>query len=129
MKNYSEFHDGFLEGLRIDKDAKVVHVYLCTLDKERTTAVLTGVVMLKAGGFREGNIILEVSTRDSDEITLADIAELYELDYGHEPKRWEQKLMERVGEQNLQILDVSASYGGTCSILAQTIEFVTGEYR
>jgi hypothetical protein len=128
MKTYSEFHDGFFEGLHIPDDTKVVHLYLCTLEKERTTAVLTGVVMLKAGGFRAGNIISVVSTRDSGEITLADIGDLYELDSCHEPKPWEHKLMERVGEQHLQILDVSASYGGTCSILAQTIEFVAGEH-
>jgi len=127
MKTYSEFHDGFLEGLRIDKDRKVVHVYLSTLEKERTTAVLSGVLMLRAGGFREGNIIFEVSTRDREEITLADITELYELESGHEPAAWEHELMNRAKAQPLQIFEVSASYGGTCLILAQTLEFVTGK--
>jgi len=75
MKTYSQFHDGFLEGLRIDKEGKVVEVYLSTLEKERTTAVLSGVVILKAGGFREGNIIFEVSTWACEEITLADVAD------------------------------------------------------
>lgn len=127
MKTYHQFHDGFLEGLCIDKDKKVVEVYLSTLEKERTTAVLSGVLMLKAGGFREGNIILDVSTRDPEEITLADIAELYELDSTHEPAAWEHKLMDKVKVQRLRILEVNPSYGGTCLILAQAIELVPGE--
>ncbi len=127
MKTYSQFHDGFLEGLRIDKDGKVVEVYLSTLEKERTTAVLSGVVILKAGGFREGNIIFEVSTWACEEITLADVADLYELDPGHEPAAWEHKLMDRVMTEGLQMLGVSSSYGGTCLILAQTIELVPGK--
>jgi hypothetical protein len=124
MKTYSQFHDGFLEGLRIDKDEKVVQVYLSTLKEERTIAVLTGVLMLKADRFREGNIILDVSTRDPKEIILADIAELYELDSSHEPADWEHTLMDKVRSQRLQLFRVNPSYGGTCVILAQTIEFV-----
>jgi hypothetical protein len=127
MKTYSEFYDGFLEGVRTDKDTKVVHVYLSTDEKVRTTAVLSGVLKLRAEGFREGNIILDVSTRDFDEITSADIAELYGLDPNHEPKPWERKLMDEIRERQLQILEVNPSYGGQCLILAQTIEFVPAE--
>jgi hypothetical protein len=127
MKTYSEFHDGNLEGLRTDKDTKIVQVYLSTDEKVRTTAVLSGVLKLKAEGFREGNIILDVSTRDSDEITLADIAELYNLDSTHEPNSWEHKLMDKIREERLKILEVNPSYGAQCLILAQTIEFVSGK--
>ena len=98
MKTYHQFHDGFLDGLLIDKDRGMVHVYLSTWEKERNTAVLSGVLMLKAGGFREGNIILDVSTRDHDEVTLKDIAELYELPFSHEPAAWEHKLIDKVRE-------------------------------
>jgi hypothetical protein len=128
MKTYHQFHDGFLEGIWIDKDRTIVHVYLSTLEKGRETAVLTGVLMLKAGGFREGNIILEVSTRGPEEITLMDIAELYEKKPDREPAAWEHQLMDKVKELRLQILEVNPSYGGTCLILAQTIEFVTGKH-
>jgi len=124
MKTYSEFHDGLFEGLRIEKDQKVVHVYLRTSGGQRTTVCLRGVVMLKAGGFREGNIIFESSVRNSGEITLADIAELYELDPNNERARWEHKLLERVREEQLQILEVNPSYGGSCVILAKTIELM-----
>lgn len=125
MKTYSQFHDGFLEGLRIDKEEKVAQVYLSTVKKERTTAALTGVLMLRADGFREGNIILDVSTRDSEEITLADIADLYDLDTSHEPADWEHKFIEKVRTQRMQLFRVNPSYGGTCAILAQTIELVS----
>jgi hypothetical protein len=127
MKTYSEFHDGFFEGIRTDKDGKVTHVYLSTDRNVRTTAVLNGVVKLKAEGFEEGNIIFDVSTRQSGEITLADIAELYNLDSTHEPKSWENELMDKIRDQHLQILEVNPSYGDQCLILAQTIEFRPGE--
>jgi hypothetical protein len=123
MKTYPQFHDGFLEGLWIDRG--IVHVYLSTLEKERTTAVLNGVVMLRAGGFREGNIIFEVLTRGHEEITLQDVAELYVLQSSHEPAAWEHQLIDRARKECLQIFEVNPSYGGTCLILARTVEFVT----
>jgi len=60
--NYTDFHDGFFEGLWIS-EKEIVHIHLSTASGERSTAVLTGVIMLKAGGFREGNIILDVLAR------------------------------------------------------------------
>jgi hypothetical protein len=80
MKNYSQFHDGNLEGLWIDET--VVHVYLRTLEKERFVAVAEGVVALAASGFRAGNLIFEVVTRNHEEITFSDIADLYDLQEG-----------------------------------------------
>lgn len=124
MKTYSEFHDGFLEGLHIDKDEKFVRVYLCSLEGQRTIVSLSGVVVLKAGGFREGNTIFDVVIRDADEITLADITELYELVPDKEPHAWQHKLMEKVKEKELRILEVNPSYGGSCLVLAQGIEFM-----
>ena len=83
---------------------------------------------LRAEGFREGNIILDVSTRDFDEITSADIAELYGLDPNHEPKPWERKLMD--GDQRTAVTDFGSEpffTVGQCLILAQTIEFALAE--
>jgi hypothetical protein len=127
VKTYSEFHDGFLEGLRTDRDAGVVHVYLTNHRKVRITAVLSGVSKLKAEGFREGNIILDVSTRDSDEVTLADVANLYDSDSIEEPNHWRHTLMKKIREESLQIFEVNPSYGAQLLILAQTIEFVPGK--
>jgi hypothetical protein len=124
MNTYSEFHDGYLEGLHIDKDEKFVRVYLSSLDGKRTTVSVTGVLMLRAGGFREGNIILDVVIRAADEITLSDITALYELDPDKKSQVWQDKLMEKIKEKQLQILEVNPSYGGSCIVLAQGIEFI-----
>jgi hypothetical protein len=126
MKNYGQFHDGFFEGLWIP-DKGIVHVFLSTSKRERATVVLTGVVMLKASGLKEGNIIFDVLTRDHDEITLEDIAELYELKPGHEPAVWEHQLLEKAQQQGFQMLQINPSYGGSCLILAQAIEFTKND--
>jgi hypothetical protein len=77
MKEYTLFHDGLFEGLRID--GETVRVYLKTVEKDRFAGVANGVVALNANGFRSGNIVLSVTSRDPDEIALTDIQELYDL--------------------------------------------------
>lgn len=119
--NYVQFHDGFFEGFWIP-GKEVVHVYLSTPSGQRSAAVLTGVVMLKAGGFREGNVILDVLSRD--EIALSDIEELYDLQPGHEPQPWEGDLLKRAQGEALLLFEVNASYGGTCLVLAKTVEIL-----
>src|SRR5438045_5230760 len=126
MKNYQQFHDGFFEGLRTPEKG-IVYVFLSTSAKERTTVVLSGVVMVKVTGFKEGKIIFDVVIRDHQEITLQDIAELYELQAGHEPAGWEQQFLEKSQQQGLKIFEINPSYGGACLILAQAVEFMKNE--
>jgi hypothetical protein len=129
MKNHTQFHDGTFDGLRIqDRDKGIVDVYLRTSKGQRTTVVLTGVVMLNATGFKAGNIIFEVLTRDHNEVTAQDITELYDLQPGHEPESWEKQLMEKVGQEALQILEINPSYGARCLVLARTMEFRTDDH-
>src|SRR5438128_1511233 len=80
MKNYNQFHDGALEGLWIDDST--VHVHVCTLQNVPFTVVAEAVVALSAGGLRTKNLIFEVVTREQDELTLADIGEVYDLKEG-----------------------------------------------
>ena len=80
MKNYSQFHDGFLEGLWID--CSTVHVYLSMANKQRFVITASDVAALTAGTFRKGNIIFEVLTRDHEEIDLSDIDGLYDVAAG-----------------------------------------------
>ena len=126
MKNYTQYHDGFFDGLCI-QDEGIVQVYLRTSAMERTTVALTGVVMLKVTGLKAGNIIFEVLTRDHEEITLQDIAELYELQPNHEPAVWEHQLLQKAQQQGFQIFEINPSYGGSCLILSQGIEFMNKE--
>jgi hypothetical protein len=124
MTNYTQFHDGFFEGLWIPEKA-VVHIFVSTLKKERAVFVLTGVVMVKVTGLKEGNIVLDISTRDHDEIAMLDIAELYELDPEHKPESWEQKLLEKARNESYQIFELNPSYGGSCLVLAHNTELIS----
>src|SRR5947209_18552341 len=127
MKNYKQFHDGFFEGLWIPQKG-TAKIYLGTITGERATVVLNGVVMLKATDFREGNISFDVTIRTAEEITLMDIAELYDLQQDRQPAAWEDQLLEKARKQGFQLFQISASYGGSCLALCATFEF-TGNGR
>ncbi len=122
MKTYSQFHDGYLEGLWID--GTTVHVFLNTLEKERFTAVANGVVALGASGFRAGNIILRVATRDHEEIVFRDIAELYDLRPGPPGEGQGMRLLEKARQQGLTLLAIDPSYGATCLVLAHSVDLL-----
>jgi hypothetical protein len=122
MKNYSQFHDGNLEGLWIDDT--VVHVYLRTLEKERFVAVAEGVVALAASGFRAGNLIFEVVTRDHEEIASSDIAELYDLQEGSAGETQGAQLLEKARHEGLILLEINPSYGATCIVMAHSVDLI-----
>lgn len=112
----------------IDKDKKIIYVYLSTSEGQRSTAVLSGVHTLRADDFRGGNIILDVSTRGPDEIRFADISELFDLQPDHEQASWERQLLTKINDLQLQLLEINPSYGGGCLILAREIEFLDGKH-
>jgi hypothetical protein len=122
MKNHDQFHDGVLEGLWID--GTIVHVFLSSLKKERFTAVAEGVVALSANGFRAGNIIFEVLTRGHEEIVSSDIVELYDLQDGPQGEGQGMKLLEKAQQEGLTLLEINPSYGGTCLVLAHSINLL-----
>jgi|HubBroStandDraft_5_1064220.scaffolds.fasta_scaffold333689_1 hypothetical protein len=126
MKNYEQFHDGYFEGMWVPGQG-TTHVYLATSGRDRSIAVLNGVVMLKVTGFKEGNIILDVGTCDSPEATLEDIATLYDLKPGHEPANWEVQLLDRIRNGSLVLFSISTSYGGECLILAEKVSLLSEE--
>ena len=122
MKNYSQFHDGDLEGIWID--GTTVHMYLNTLKKERFTAVAKGVVAVVASGFRAGNIIFEVVTRDHEDIVLRDIAELYDLRDDPAGEAQGRQLLGKARQEGLTLLEINPSYGGTCLVLSHSVDFL-----
>jgi hypothetical protein len=72
-----DFHDGWLDGLRIDEQR--VEVFLRTHTLEKYVVVANGVAALAAGNIKAGNIMFEAVIRSSGEITVDHIDELYEL--------------------------------------------------
>ena len=122
MKNYGQFHDGYLEGLWIYDT--IVHVFLRTLGKERFTAVAEGVVALGASGFRAGNLILQVALRGNDEIVFRDIAELYDLQDGSAGEDQGMRLLGKARQEGLTLLAIDPSYGATCLVLAHSVDLL-----
>jgi hypothetical protein len=120
MKKYSQFHDGSFEGFWID--GITVHVYLSTLEKERFTVVNEGVVAVAAGGFRAGNIVFDIVSRNHKEITLRDIEELYDLREGPAGESQDMRQLGKAQKEELTLFEISPSYGATCMVLAHSVD-------
>jgi hypothetical protein len=122
MKKYSEFHDGWFEGLWINDEA--AHVFLSTEGRERFVVVAETVEALYADGIRAGNIILDVLLRDAAEVLLSDIQTLYQLPTGPVGETQGADLLEKARRGEGRLLEINPSYGASCLLLAGSIEIV-----
>jgi hypothetical protein len=122
MKNYDQFHDGWLDGLLIDQ--KSVQVFLSTEERHPFVLVANGVVALAADGFKAGNIVFDVVTRQKEEVDIQDIMRAYGLAEGVAERAQAQKLLDKALEQNLIVLEINPSYGATCILLAKSLELL-----
>jgi hypothetical protein len=123
MTNYREFHDGWFDGLLVEK--KTAHVFVSTHEKQRHVFTARGVLALLANEIREGNIILDLSTRPAIEVTLEELVSRAHTHPPYSAGGIDAKLLERAREQNLTILTINPSYGGTCLVLAESFESLT----
>ena len=122
MKDYGQFHDGSFDGLWVDEST--ARFLLSTEEKERFTAVATGVVRLIVEGFRKGNTIFDVSTHDHGELTLDEISEAYEVREDASGKALATRLLAEARQHDLMILQIGASYGATCLALVRSVELL-----
>lgn len=120
MKNYSEFHDGFFDGLLLGE--KSAHIFVSTEHKELFVIEVLDVVALSASDIKAGNIVYEVLTRSGVELTLEDIIAVK----GPFPEISEQSFAQRglvqALEDNLILLEINPSYGATCLVLARSVQ-------
>jgi hypothetical protein len=123
MKEYSQFHDGSLDGFWNDGD--LVHIFLSTESKKRFTMVAEGVAALGADGFRKGHIIFDVLTRTHEDLNQSDIATLYDLQSGDAGQRQADKLLEKARQERLIVLEINPSYGASCLVLARTFDLLS----
>jgi hypothetical protein len=121
LRNYSEFHDGFFDGLLLEKET--AHIFLSTKDKEMFVLEVLDVVALSASDIKAGNIIFEVLTRHGAELTLEDIIavegpfpEISQQDFA-------QKGLAQALKDELILLEINPSYGATCLVLARSVQF------
>lgn len=121
MQIFDEFHDGFLDGLWTEKARNRVHIFLRTVHNKLFTVRVDGIVALNLNGFREGNVIFELSTLNGDEITPEHIEQVYEFPEGESGIRYRSRVIERVRSENLILLRISPSYGATCVALGHAV--------
>ena len=119
MKNYSEFHDGFWDGILLD--GKSANIFVSTELRELFVIECLDVVALSANGIKAGNIIYEVLTRSGNELTVEDIVAVS----GPFPKSSAESfakkgLMDAI-EQGSILLEINPSYGGSGLVLARSI--------
>ena len=121
MRKFDQFHDGFVNGVLVE--GAVAHVFLATYTGQQFVLAIEGLSGLKLEEFREGNIILDALTRDGDELTIADVMELY----GYRDEVSALKKLESVRDENLAVLEINPSYGASLLALAKTIRLFSRE--
>jgi hypothetical protein len=103
-----DLHDGFFDGVWLSAD-KGARFFVRTVAGERSTIVLTGVEALNICGLRAGNIIFDLVLIASDELTVQDIEQAYDLKSGEvETAR---QLLGNAQERGLSALQINPSYG------------------
>lgn len=122
MISYTEFHDGRLEGLWLDRD--ILHVFLSTEEETRFVMVLTDIVALTAGIFDKQNVIFEVQIKNHQEITLQDVRDVYEIQQGQGHEDREANLLKKVQAKKLVYLLIDPSCGANCLALGRSVELV-----
>lgn len=111
-------HDGFFDGFRI-KPNKVVQLFLRTSDEKTFAFILGGVRAMRISGVMNGNIILDVIVRSGQQITLADICEVYSL---ADAAPQAPALLAAAREQGLQLMELNPSYGAEGLLLFGSLE-------
>ena len=119
MRSFSEFHDGFLDGLLVRNAS--AYLFLRTTNEEEFVLRMSGVLSLKADGFRQGNIIFDVLVRSGDELTAVDMVDLF----GFKDEAQAAKKLEESRQNGQLIIEVNPSYGAECFILAQSVDLVS----
>jgi hypothetical protein len=120
LKNYPEFHDGFLDGLLLENS--IAHIFVSTRQEERLVIEASDVAALAAGDFKKGNILFEVLTRSGDELTLEDFVAVDGPLSGTDGQSRAQKTLEESREKDLILLEINPSYGAACLVLAGSVQ-------
>lgn len=131
------FHDGSLDGIWFS-EAGVLHIFLTDHTKTLTRiAILEGVIVMRAGEFKAGSIILSATVRDGDDIEVADLEWLDEADPEKQsvdvPEAFRERtalqrreLLIRVRDERFKLFEISPSYGGYLAALAKEVHVLSG---
>jgi hypothetical protein len=123
MQNYySQFHDGNFDGVWVE--GKEARLLLTSNDHHAFVLIATGVRAMFVDGFRLGNIVFDIEVHDGPSVSIQKIADVYQLPSTQDGEKKAVELFERACQQKLKLLEVSASYGGTCLILAASFDLI-----
>jgi hypothetical protein len=110
------FHDGYFDGIWIGPN-KLVQFFLRTADQRSFVLILEGVQALTLTDIKQGNIILDLVFRSTQEITHSDMEELYGVAANTQQVM---NLLKTATQRGLQILEINPSYGAQGLVLFQT---------
>jgi hypothetical protein len=110
------FREGYFDGFWIGPD-KSMQFYLRTADQQSFALILEGVQALTLSGIKQGNIILDLIFRPTQEITQSDMEKLYGVG-ANTPQVM--SLLRTATERKLQVLELSPSYGAQGLVLFQS---------
>jgi|SRR5436305_4050524 len=122
MTNYTEFHDGRLDGLWLSRN--ILHIFLSTEQNNQFVLLLRGVVAFTAGTFSKQNIIFEVQIKDYQEVTLQDVRDVYEIQTVQGSEDQEENLLKNIHAEKLVYLLIDPSCGANCLALGRSAELV-----
>ncbi len=116
----TSFHDGFFDGLVLAEHG-TVRLFLRTSDDRRYVLVAGGLEKLRVTSFMEGNIILDLEVVEAKQMTVEDVAGLYQLS-SVDPGGQANLLLEAAKRRALTMISISPSYGAECLLLCEKWE-------
>ena len=116
------FHDGSFDGVLIPAKNKA-HLFLTTADNKRFTVAFDGVRALRLSNIRQGNIVLDISLVNTDQLTEGHIESAYELsDIGRD--RQVAGLLASARQEGLRMFEMTTSFGAEGVVLFKNIELL-----
>jgi hypothetical protein len=109
-------HDGTLVSIGLPRKGNA-DLIVAELSGKRYRFVLDGVFHLLATDFREGNIILDVTVSQGENVQLGDLESLVHVGPdGQRPQKYVRAIYDRVLGESLYVLELIPSYG--CYLIA-----------
>jgi hypothetical protein len=113
MMETPNIHDGYFDGFLLGPN-KVLYFFLRTTDGKPLNLIFHGMERMCVSGVKEGNIILDLQFRDTQEITLSDVEELYVINPGAEIGA---TLLSSIRQRGLKLMELNPSYGAQALVL------------
>jgi hypothetical protein len=123
LPSLPNLHDGYFDGVWVS-DKKSARLFVRTVDGDRFTILLTGVVALTIDGLKQGNIIFDVVLAPPNALTIEKIKHAHGSAYTRDGEM--PRLLEQAQQQSLCTLEMSTSYGAEGAALFHLAELIPG---